>query len=518
MTTLLLPLALHNVSAAWTQALQQAGVPCVLADDVAAADLPRFVLFDSQRGAWPNLQPRQQAIDLSALPGEDCSPRLSEGLLDQSCLRKSFALGSLLPTERVATFDKRHVRTQLLASLRGELERRGGLWLTLAPVPAPYQSAFCLRVDYDEVAPADVERFLAAIGGHERATSHYLCASAYASQREVLARLQGMHVGGHGFWHHTYVHRSENLANIRRGLDALRAAGMQPDGFVAPHGRFNAGLLWALEESGQSHSSEFSLACDDRPFAPRRRDGSCSPVLQVPVHPISLGVLLESAAATGAGEGGAVKTAIEHFVGWLAASHAAGEPAFFYGHPERRLGRYPEVVRELFRAADALPQLWQTNLAEFTAWWRARARWNVRVSQTQAEWVIQSAGPEGPWLPAVELWRGDQVATVPLVAAEIRAVDPKSSRETYPSVSRPGKRSTRSLELLHELQFVTRSVPPRLLGEPVSPAFTFRGLVRELIDWEYDTPREDIRVYGLRQLLKKSLRYALRPPAAGPAA
>ncbi len=69
----------------------------------------------------------------------------------------------------------------------------------------------------------------------------------------------------------------------------LRSAGIEPSGFVAPHGRFNRTLLIALEMLGVTHSSEFGLAYDELPFAV----GSGA-VLQIPIHPVCLEIFLEA--------------------------------------------------------------------------------------------------------------------------------------------------------------------------------------------------------------------------------
>src|SRR5207244_3181934 len=108
-----------------------------------------------------------------------------------------------------------------------------------------------------------------------------VCGSTHESQPEALARLRGGDVGSHGYWHHTYADADDNLRNVARGIEVLRAAGIEPSGFVAPHGRFNGGLLDALQRLGVTHSSEFALAYDDWPFFPRG-----SSLLQIPVHPV----------------------------------------------------------------------------------------------------------------------------------------------------------------------------------------------------------------------------------------
>ena len=101
--------------------------------------------------------------------------------------------------------------------------------MTVGPYPHPYRSAFNFRFDHDEFVATDFDAVLAvlAVGRTPPAT---VCGSTHEDQREALARLRGMDVGSHGYWHHTYVHAADNLRNIARGIDVLRAAGIEPSG------------------------------------------------------------------------------------------------------------------------------------------------------------------------------------------------------------------------------------------------------------------------------------------------
>ena len=122
----------------------------------------------------------------------------------------------------------------------------------------------------------------------------------------------------------------------------MRAAGIEPVGFAAPHGRFNGGLHAALESLGVSHSSEFGLAYDDLPFFPYE-----GRVLQIPVHPICLGVFLEAhneATCPPWTPADAAQLALSHFERMIDEKRLAGEPIFLYGHPEGRLGRFPHLL------------------------------------------------------------------------------------------------------------------------------------------------------------------------------
>ena len=160
-----------------------------------------------------------------------------------------------------------------------------------------------------------------------------------------------------------------NRRNLRLAHRILLDAGIEPVGFAAPHGRWNAGLDAALEDLGYLYSSDFQLGYNDRPFFPWRGD-RFSRVLQVPIHPVCEGLFVEAGT-----EGG--REVAEHLAAVVRARIDAGEPAFVYGHPERRLARFPEVLRALQAEIAAEPFVWRVTLTEFAEWWRWRSerRW-----------------------------------------------------------------------------------------------------------------------------------------------
>ncbi len=523
MNHLLLPLVVSDVPPGLLQAFDQAGVPWVRFDERSQSPQGRFHIYDSRLRGCPEAKGGQHLIDMATcdIPSGDLADdrhpavTLCGMLTDALSSRCRWEIEGLCPEERVSRYDKSAAREQLLANVRAKVEDAGGIWATLSPVPSPHQSAFCLRVDYDKAEPVDVGRFLAAIGGYEEATSHYLCGSEYQEQHEVLSRLRGMHVGAHGYWHHTYTTAAENSGNIQRCVELLDRAGLNPCGFVAPHGRYTAGLAASLAKLGVTHSSEFSLAHDDLPFFPQDGDGKPLPTLQIPVHPISLGIVLEAAEQSVTTN---IETVIEclcrHYSCWLRTNHQAGQPTWFYGHPDSRLGRYPQVVREIFRTLDALNGVWKTSLAEFETWWRERNSLRWCVEQTSAGLHVRRLSGEASHRPSVEIWHGQQVAQVAFDAPELmiqtkHAPPPNdASAQSRRSTVCPARQPCKHVQA----RFVSRPAPPRLHRENLTHSFSLRGAFKNFIDWERDTPRTEIRVRGIRQLLKKSMRYAFPGP------
>ena len=470
----LLPLLLDRAPPGLRRALRQEGVP-----HAAWADAPRagrFVLCDVSRHSPPSLIPGQTAIDVRDLAADKTDFSL---LLDERSARRGWQLGPLLATEEVARVHKREVRRRLMRGLQAAVEAAGGVWLRLAAFPHPYRSAFNFRFDHDEFVPDDFSSVLQAIEGYEESTTHYVCASTHAGQSAAMSRLRGLDVGSHGWWHHTYRDSADNLANIRRGVDALADAGLAPNGFAAPHGRWNRGLAAALDALGISHSSEFAYCYDDWPCEP-----AAGGALQLPIHPVCLGIALEAARRQCphvASEAVAAWVS-EHFRRVIAAKHRAGEPIFLYGHLDGRLGRHPSALRDTLAAVGALPDVWRTTQTRFAAWWRARLLARVTVERHGEKLCVTVADSPTDHTLALECWRGDGAAAVPLDRSSIRFQPAALEYETRP----------------------TDASPP---GMPTSEAPDLRQRVRQLLDWERVTPIDELRGRTIRGWLKKSLRH-----------
>lgn len=473
----LLPLILDNVPRGLRQALAQEGIP--LRDRRPGPPEGRFLLGDSRVNAHRVLAPGQVLIDIDEIregwPGDPL-----EDLLNIQSHRVEWQISEFRATECVSRVDKREVRRRFLATLRKKIEKAGGIWLRVTPFPFPYRSAFNFRIDHDDYHAADFDATLKAIEGNEDATTHFVNGSGLEGAPEAMARLRGLDVGSHGYWHHTYRTAKENLRNILRGIEVLQGAGIEPSGFAAPHGRFNPGLLDALATLRITHSSEFSLAYDDLPFF----IGSAN-LLQIPIHPVCLGIVLEAAAGGDDKEGRlherAVQAVMQHWERLARSCHRNGEPVFLYGHPTGRLGRYPEVLRHALQIASAASTMWRTTFGELNAWWRARAGVNLTVRLEKQHYVITADAPAGPYRLGIEYWRGGHAAVMPLDGPVLRF---------SPSA----------------LAYESRTGEPVARPVRVDRPEGLRSRIRRWIDWERVTPIQEIPADSLGNLAKRTLR------------
>jgi peptidoglycan/xylan/chitin deacetylase (PgdA/CDA1 family) len=479
----LLPLVLADAPAALRRALAQEGVPAV--EQAEAPRGGRFVIFDSRTCRAPRLIEGQTPIDIRVAVSPPADPLAA--LADTSAVRCAWSLGPLDVAETVARHDKRAARRQLMRALQQQVERAGGVWLRIAPFPHPYRTAFNFRFDHDEYVPGDFDAVLAAIAGHEVATSHFVCASTHVEHAAALARLRGLDVGSHGYWHHTYYDPSANRRNIARGIEALRSAGLSPRGYAAPHGRWTSELPVTLAGLGVTHSSEFGFAWDDWPTL------FDNGVVQLPIHPVCLGTALESARdqrqtdhsrsewTTLRSDDAVVDLVRDHFARVLRENHAAGEPMFLYGHPDGRLGRYPRLLRETLTAASSLPHVWRTTLSEFAAWWRARDAVRIGVDGDARSFTIRADRLPVEYPVAIEHFRDERIAILPI--------------DRPVTIDNPSA-------LDHQMRPAPNLPRPR-----ISPRrTTLRGRLLRYLDWEHVTPVAEIPARTLRGRLKRTLR------------
>ena len=488
-----LPLLLWGTPPGLELILRQEGVPF----EVLAEPHPivlrqgRFILFDGRRAVGskgaPPLSEGQVAIDVDRLrhpwPFDPF-----DALIDNRAGPATWRIAGVPLIERVARRDKGAIRRTLLDALRTAVAAHGGLWVRLSAFPYPYRAAFNLRLDLDEPIPGDYRRFAKARRPLDDCSTHFVSTAAYGRDASVLDDLRGLDAQSHGHFHVVYRDPIANRRNLERAHRLLADAGIEPVGFAAPEGRWNPGLDDVMEDLGYRYSSDFGLGYDDLPFYPWR-GARFSKVLQVPVHPICEGLFVDAGLDDG-------QLVADHLVRAVRARIDAGEPAFVYGHPERRLARFPEVLRGLAREAARYDLLWRTTLTEFARWWdwRSRLRWSIaRNAEGLAEYLFE--GWDTSYTPTLEVVRGRHVAGVP-------ATSPRG-------VLRIGALAFEGPTRRVDLPQATASRPP----------LSLRAVARRALDWETVTPVEDLPGGSVPALLKKNLRRwreRLRRPGTPP--
>jgi peptidoglycan/xylan/chitin deacetylase (PgdA/CDA1 family) len=477
-----LPLLLWRTPPGLELILAQEGVPFEVVTDAHPLMFRggRFVLFDSQAvragSVRELLSPDQVAIDVDLLRrGESIDP--FEALVDHRAALGSWTVGPWTLSERVSRFPKAWLRRRLIGRLREAVTGAGSVWARIAPFPHPYRSAFSFRADLDEPYPDDYHRFSKARAALDGCCTHFVSTSAYLHHPAVTNDLRSHDTQSHGHFHHVYRDADANRQNVERAHRLLRSLGFDPVGFAGPHGRWRSSLDDQLEDFGYRYSSDFQLGYDDLPFYPWKRD-RFSRVLQVPVHPVCEGLFLEAGVDD-------PRVIGEYLHQVVAAKIDAGELAVVYGHPERRLGRMPEVIGSIARAVQSEPLVWRASFSEIARWWRWRAerRW-LLIPRDRDRLEIQFDEWDTEYPFAIEIQRGRFSCAVPVTGPRM-------------SLALAG--------LVYERRLSDEpAVAPAVIERE---AVTVKSAVRAALDWETVTPLEEIPRSSLSNRVKRGLRW-----------
>ncbi len=285
-----------------------------------------------------------------------------------------------LPYERVPTVSKEGLQMLVARALELIHHAQGLPHVHLWYYPEGNRSVLLFRVDTDhgdEGAVSDLA------GLSRRAGIPFTWFLDMQSQDRLLPlyrSMEGQEIGLHCYAHRRYAERSSALADLRKGRALLENAGFLVEGCALPYGQWSEALGTVLADLGFLYSSEFSCDADNLPGYPlieRRPSG----VLQVPVHPISIGSLRRQ----GFGE----EEMIEYFDGVLAWKLNRRLPVALYHHPNNgHLG-----VLEQVRGSARSKVMYAVTMSTFARWWTKRTASGCEI-HTEGESISASTKRE----------------------------------------------------------------------------------------------------------------------------
>src|SRR5262249_50330819 len=106
---------------------------------------------------------------------------------------------------------------------------------------------------------------------------------------------------------------------------------------------------------------------------------------------------------------------------WVAEHYQSGCPLFLSATSER-LGLVQELLR-LAGDAGRCSLMWQTTFGEFSRWWGQRRQLRLQVWRRATGYEIHATGEFGSYPWAIEVWRGNHLATLPMRQAELVVPD-----------------------------------------------------------------------------------------------
>jgi len=428
-----LPLMLAGVPRPAAALLRSLGLPVAPLPRVAltASGTGRFVLFDSLHSASADAARRARAqglepIDVRSLLAAD-PDRLSAWLARAEGPEPAAGLHSPRAAAAVLAF---------VNELKRELEARGGVWVRVADYPYPWQSALGFTLEHEA---GDVDTILHAALHAPPHTAHFLSSKTSPEVLECLAAA-GLDTAG---WllsddeveHMTARHAERWLA--RRA--AFAQAGLPPVG-LALHGRESGWpslrLLLQLEMQFLCRPQLVPACTVDLPqqagvpetcvqFATQ---SLAELSLAAPTHPPAAAATFKTDAASAALHQPHQQIGESHVLGpdRRSADRAAAAPIlglrqqYQSGMPVVLRGTASPTAADEFRTLDRLAAgcslLWRPRLAEFAGWWVKRRQIDLQVWRRDDGFEVQAAPghPFERWPAAIEIWRGQHLATLPL--------------------------------------------------------------------------------------------------------
>ena len=292
-------------------------------------------------------------------------------MTDQRTKRKAFYFEKArrFPDEKVSLVSKGEVRRLVSNCLLKLFHQRGLPYLHLSYYPDGFRNALVLRMDADLSGKEDIQNLYELAKRHGIRISWFIhMKQGEKNLKEILQmEEEGHEIGVHGYLHRTYPDYRRNLENIQRARDLMKERGLHPIGFSSPFGIWNENLGRVLEDLEFEYSSEFGLNYDDLPFYPLLGD-RLSKVLQVPVHPISIGNLRLARFQE--------EEMILYYQRVMNLKWIRGEPLIFYSHPE---GEGGEVIESIIRYAEEKKGFWRTDLSSFMRWWKEREKFQYQA-------------------------------------------------------------------------------------------------------------------------------------------
>ena len=296
-------------------------------------------------------------------------------LLDTKARRRNFPTHALhLPSERVACRSKHTIREVIQTSLEYLHYIRDLPFLYLSPFPDGKQSIFNFRVDTDFASEKEIDSLYQTCLTHNISATWFVETKSAINRMEQFAGMQNQEIGLHCYNHKvTNQHNSIKL-DVNKGINILNKANIHYYGYAAPYGEWNIPLAKVIEQADFIYSSEFTLDYDNLPYYPYFK-GAFSSVLQVPVHPISLGILKNARHNK--------DDIINYYTNVIQDRIDHNLPVFIYDHPS--IGNVNSINWLLQYIHEIDIPIY--SLGDYANWWKKRLniKWTPIFNQVQID-------------------------------------------------------------------------------------------------------------------------------------
>lgn len=224
--------------------------------------------------------------------------------------------------------------------------------------PKDYDSIFTFRIDCDNYHKLDYATTLNLCLKHSIVAAWFI--NTKTIPKSFIKKLikAGQEVYPHCYEHKVFDTYNDNFDNLVKAEEVLlRILGepteIQISGTAAPSGKSNPEFIKAVEDMAYDFSSEFSVAYDTFPF-------KVGTVWQVPIHPICVGL--------GSWTKKDEKAGLDYFLNLINEKIKNRQLLFLYGHPEKRIGKYPAITDRIFAVINSDPRILKTRWSHFIQW------------------------------------------------------------------------------------------------------------------------------------------------------
>ena len=283
----------------------------------------------------------------------------------RSC-RKRFPAGrNELPSEIVSKVSKGKIRKMIEILIKKILSQNDlplvQKWFSNC------ESLFSFRIDTDYCTAVQAKELYNVCRKKEITGTWFVDTGSKDLLTETYAKMNDQEIAFHCDRHRIFPDKKNNEHYISIGLSKLADTHINVNGYAAPFGEWNNNLAEVLDEKGFNYSSEFALNYDDLPFYPYT-DKKVHDVLQIPVHPISLGRLRRSHFSE--------EEMVQYYKDLIDRKITEMEPILIYHHPAHE---HFNVFEEIFEYVNDLG-LQKFSFQQWAVLWKYLQSIDLQVS------------------------------------------------------------------------------------------------------------------------------------------
>ena len=322
---------------------------------------------------------------------------VNELILGQNAIRKRFyADRKELPSEVVSKVSKGRIREIIFKMLQHCFLELNKPLIQKWFYPSGIDNVFIFRIDTDFCSEEDAKNLYSLCTKYEINATWFVDTIDRKMLSEVYPTFTQHEIALHCERHKVFDSYKENYNNILCAVDKMKQCGIVVSGFAAPFGEWNNNLGKALEELDFEYSSEFSFDYDDLPFYPYFSDHFSS-VMQIPIHPISVGRLRRSHFTD--------KEMVQYYKLIIDHNLSRNLPVIFYHHPHHNK---LHVLEEIF-AYIRSKKFWNPTMHEFAKWWSTRSDKNYSYEFSNGKALVSVDGDEDVVFRLLDSQKGSSI-------------------------------------------------------------------------------------------------------------